>query len=1179
MSACPAHGKSNSLGRASTDVSTNNNDDYVLLPDSISPIETTADVVISVFLTVLLLPILIITFLFDKIVYVLFHALPFLRINNAIRAGIMCNTTLSQISFTRAIFEVLGLRDFLEFIITHKGDRRSHFEASMKQQKGKYFLLYSGFWASSHELVTEMLTKPQKRSVVLGTNSIATPKVFHPQALIFLSNQTREHNMGRNLAQALFKSDAVVHRIKNAGTILRPVLDDWFRGNDGKDFAMYKDSPEIVGLTVQCTFMIILGKHISKEAVQLAVQYEANKLFVLLPNFMHALAAGVLAKKTERLRMEFAKAIDLQNYDPLVEAATRIGLDITVAVQSTVDILLFAGVIGTSHIVGVVLDQMKKHVSMFHHDPASFIYECARIDPPVTSCTTIVDKPKSITWNGKDITLLPGTPLQATISTANSDPKVWSDDKDAFHINRDYSQLVSWNGLLGGEVGSRFCPGKDISFTIARVVAEVFAGRIDTDATCTIQIMTGTTRDAGSKTSQAYVRFHGTKGVIGEVKLPSSKYVTGRVETHVIPFSEDIGDIVGLSLWRKDKNGLDRSPNWYVNWITLEWAQNAGVTDAESQSSSLKYALFPVYSWVRNEPKTVFGGNAKVFQSLNATEKKVREQYLKEQSAEYGYAWRHDSLGDWKGVLPASVKLKEKVGEPGALPIDEVPLKEESNNFQRSLIDAVGNNVFQYIVNFCRKKPRTIVDYISQLRPPNIIYHENDERPNFMRVWRTDDAFARLMTSGLSPIDLKLISTIPLRFGVTDEMIPGSDATIQSELNGNRLYILDFDAIESMAGPHHVGDEIRYFTVPFALFHCDLNGRLMPVAIQIDREEGSLVFTPKDNPNDWLAARMFVSNCYFQVHQFRTHALTCHFAQETVAVGTFKMLPSSHPVYKLLRPHFDGLMSINNSARGSLVLSENVDSFARISGDVTAVGANGNLKSAMILNKDFSLEKFYFENRLKANGVSDSKILENYPFRDDGRLVMNAIENYVTRIVNLFYANDDVVVNDQDIQGWARDMVSNGQVHGLPGNGQIGSRNELCYILANIIFTASAFHAAVNFNQVAIAGNTANVPGALYSPPPTEKGLLREEDLVDMLPPRGRAQIQIGVLGILSTQSGDTLGYFRERLFVEPAALKVQTMFRKELAEVEDIIVKRNENRVEPYNSFRPSRIPNSTAI
>ena len=103
-----------------------------------------------------------------------------------------------------------------------------------------------------------------------------------------------------------------------------------------------------------------------------------------------------------------------------------------------------------------------------------------------------------------------------------------------------------------------------------------------------------------------------------------------------------------------------------------------------------------------------------------------------------------------------------------------------------------------------------------------------------------------------------------------------------------------------------------------------------------------------------LAAKLYSANADFLYHQFKTHALWCHLAQEPLAVSVMRMLPSCHPVFQLLRPHFRGLLYINHLARGSLVAApdENGDvDLNSAAGDVTTVGAIGNVKVFLLLPK------------------------------------------------------------------------------------------------------------------------------------------------------------------------------------------------------------------------------------
>ena len=180
--------------------------------------------------------------------------------------------------------------------------------------------------------------------------------------------------------------------------------------------------------------------------------------------------------------------------------------------------------------------------------------------------------------------------------------------------------------------------------------------------------------------------------------------------------------------------------------------------------------------------------------------------------------------------------------------------------------------------------------------------------------------------------------------------------------------MLEFDHLVPFAGPHEVdsrvfGKETRYLAVPWCLLHCDIAQQLplRPIAIQLERESGAVVFLPSDG-EAWLAAKLYSANADFLYHQFKTHALWCHLSQEPLAVSVMRMLPSCHPVFQLLRPHFRGLLYINHLARGSLVAGgllvgccisdDNGDvDLTSAAGDVTTVGAIGNVKVFLLLPK------------------------------------------------------------------------------------------------------------------------------------------------------------------------------------------------------------------------------------
>ncbi len=79
---------------------------------------------------------------------------------------------------------------------------------------------------------------------------------------------------------------------------------------------------------------------------------------------------------------------------------------------------------------------------------------------------------------------------------------------------------------------------------------------------------------------------------------------------------------------------------------------------------------------------------------------------------------------------------------------------------------------------------------------------------------------------------------------------------------------------------------------------------LIPVAIQLQPDAGQdMVFTPRDKPEDWLMAKLWLLAADFLYYQCIEHILKTHLLVEPFAVALIRQLATSHPVYKLLYPH------------------------------------------------------------------------------------------------------------------------------------------------------------------------------------------------------------------------------------------------------------------------------------
>jgi len=318
-------------------------------------------------------------------------------------------------------------------------------------------------------------------------------------------------------------------------------------------------------------------------------------------------------------------------------------------------------------------------------------------------------------------------------------------------------------------------------------------------------------------------------------------------------------------------------------------------------------------------------------------------------------------------------------------------------------------------------------------------------------------------------------------------------------------------------------------------------------------------------------------------HEFVSHLGGTHLRIEPIAIASDRQLPVTHPLGALLKPHFEGTLFINDSAVTGLV---------NPGGTVDQVAA-GTLKSSILLSvngaKDYpySFNESSLPKVLKARGVDDPKSLPNYPYRDDGLLIWNAIYEWVAGYLTLFYADDSSVQNDAMIQAWIQDLTA-------PNGGQmtgIGERvtedspvtiQTLAYLIEAvtlIIFTGSANHAAVNFPQAPFMTYMPNMPLAGYRAAPKTTVGISEQDYLDLLPPLSQAENQLNMTYLLGSVYYTRLGNYGDSYFSDKRVQDLLKVFQEKLLDIELEIAARNEARPIEYDVLRPSKIPQSINI
>ena len=121
----------------------------------------------------------------------------------------------------------------------------------------------------------------------------------------------------------------------------------------------------------------------------------------------------------------------------------------------------------------------------------------------------------------------------------------------------------------------------------------------------------------------------------------------------------------------------------------------------------------------------------------------------------------------------------------------------------------------------------------------------------------------------------------------------------------------------------------------------------------------STVVTPQSGYAWWTIAKLYLSNADGLVSQIVHHLVNAHLISEAFAVSGFRQLSHNHPVHKLLKPHFQGLIGIN-TAGFELLTSPN--------GAVTQVagfGHSGLIDLVKIAYEDWSFNKTDFLHDLQ----------------------------------------------------------------------------------------------------------------------------------------------------------------------------------------------------------------------
>ena len=188
--------------------------------------------------------------------------------------------------------------------------------------------------------------------------------------------------------------------------------------------------------------------------------------------------------------------------------------------------------------------------------------------------------------------------------------------------------------------------------------------------------------------------------------------------------------------------------------------------------------------------------------------------------------------------------------------------------------------------------------------------------------WKKDEEFGRQLLNGLNPGNIVRCSKIPDNLPLDNTHVQGllvRGMSLEEELKLGNIYMVNHDILSNVSSGTHQGKDIQ-LPAPICVLHLKTDGELVPIAIQLGQEAGPdcPIWTPKDEPLDWLLAKMWFKNADLQVHQIKCHYAFTHAFAEMFAIAMYRCLPPIHPIYKLLKEHLRNVIAVNTWSRQSL---------------------------------------------------------------------------------------------------------------------------------------------------------------------------------------------------------------------------------------------------------------------
>ncbi|CAK8676793.1 unnamed protein product [Clavelina lepadiformis] len=605
---------------------------------------------------------------------------------------------------------------------------------------------------------------------------------------------------------------------------------------------------------------------------------------------------------------------------------------------------------------------------------------------------------------------------------------------------------------------------------------------------------------------------------------------------------ENVGFPGYIEIELKHVNGRDE---WYCEYIEV------------ASAGTKTKVFFPVYSWVVN--KLVVASNAELPQKITSRAI-VQLRAAEVEKNKQDIQWAQTSTeSDLTSGLPCFLNATT----PDELPYTLKGINTKKRFDLSAAADALRKMKFGPIKN--------LEDY----RFLNTYQPTDQTTKNFLNNWKSDEAMGRQVLTGINPLMLKKCMLLPPDFNVKNEDVSaflGEGTMLETEMAEGRIFIVDFkQALGGIVNRFKaLANQKLYCPTPYGLFHKNQQGKFMPIAIQLVSGDRDYLYTPADNSDDWLLAKMYYRCADHVYQQWVSHLSRVHLMIEPICVAMERHLSKQHPLHQILRYHCRGVLEGNIQMRPQLLSSNS------LANQIVAFGAVATVRKAY---ETFHIDDLNIPKSLKKQGTDDPGVLPNYYYRDDALALWKIMKDYLSKIIRHYYSSDADVTEDFELQSWVNEAAKQGfgwqdkNTRGMPET--IDNVDQLIELFVSTMFSTTVQRAAVTLGQMDTYKFAPNSPSGMRLPP-HRRGEATKERILHSLPDAFIASGAIAVTHALSSflSSNTYLGQFPERLFNDETILKFQEEFRKKLEAETAKIKRRNANLKHPYTWLLPNQLP-----